>query len=654
MCPFMPPSAWFRAPHRLVTLFLLVTLVPSLLLLAFGWRIVQQDRELERRQADLLREQAADVIVATLEQAVAATEQALRSESASGSIATTEDSVVLAITPSTVVTVPAGRLLFLPRAAPGQEAPAGAFTEGEDLEHRRGDAAAATAWFAARTRSTDGALRAGALIRMARNLRKAGHPDLALDAYSQARALRGTSVSGTPTDLLARWAACTVLEEAGRSAQLAEEARELRALLLARRWPIERAAFDMYFADASRWYGVAAPSPDKTLSLAAELFWRDVPTGAEPASGRRSLTVDGHQFTVLWHRAPGGLRALLAGQRFAERHWLSRVTALEARHQARVTLRDPVAPRLDDGTARRSSADSGLPWTVTVATDAAALTARAGERQTIWLVALAILAVLVTAGTYATVRAVSRELAVARLQSDFVAAVSHEFRTPLTSLRQLTEMLIDRPDSPPEKRESYYKALARQTERLHRLVESLLDFGRMEAGTSPYRRTPSAAAPLLAEIVDQFASDDAARGHAVRLRIASAGTIAVDRDVLNNALWNLLDNAAKYSPAGSTIDVDVSTDGSQLAVAVRDRGFGIPAAEHAEIFRKFVRGERARAERIPGTGIGLAMVQHIVVAHGGTVTVESAAEEGSTFTIRLPLLTEAMPREQEEAGCLGS
>ena len=248
----------------------------------------------------------------------------------------------------------------------------------------------------------------------------------------------------------------------------------------------------------------------------------------------------------------------------------------------------------------------------------------------------------VTAGGLVIItRSVVRDLAVARLQSDFVSAVSHEFRTPLTSLRQLTEVLLDGRVAAEDRRETYYRALARQTDRLHRLVESLLDFGRMEAGTSPYRLEPLDACALVRSVVEEFR---AGRGREGLPRGAAGGQppgvrrrrLPADREALTHALWNLLDNAVKYSPECRTVWVDVERTGiAAWPIRVRDRGLGVPRHEHADIFERFVRGADAKAHGIKGTGIGLAMVRHIVSAHGGDVGVESVPGEGSTFTIAL-------------------
>ncbi len=157
---------------------------------------------------------------------------------------------------------------------------------------------------------------------------------------------------------------------------------------------------------------------------------------------------------------------------------------------------------------RRSSAETGLPWTIVV-TDGQRAPESAGlasQRRTL-AAGVALLFVVVSTGAYLMGRSISRELAVARLQSDFVAAVSHEFRTPLTTLHQFTTLLIDDDDLPATKRQGFYEALARATDRLTHLVESLLDFGRMEAGAHPYRMEPLNAGSLVADVVADFQRD---------------------------------------------------------------------------------------------------------------------------------------------------
>ncbi len=138
-------------------------------------------------------------------------------------------------------------------------------------------------------------------------------------------------------------------------------------------------------------------------------------------------------------------------------------------------------------------------------------------------------------------------------------------------------------------------------------------------------------------MVTEFRGEAAGNGYGVELSVRE-GVPAVDADpdALTHAVWNLLDNAVKYSPEHRAVWVDVGRQGEDVAIAVRDKGLGIPAGEQKAIFQKFVRGAAARLHEIKGTGIGLAMVRNIVQAHGGKVLLDSAPGVGSTFTILLP------------------
>jgi len=612
--------AWIRPPRHLLALFLLVTLAPAALLLVFGWRLLQQDRELQLRQVTQHREQLADLAVVSLQQSLAALTLRLDDPD---SIPAAPDSTVVVVTPEAT----RGKLLFYPFTTTGKEASTALFADGEEMEIRDHDPTRAAAWFANLARSADPAVRAGALIRQARALRSAGEAQKALSVLARAAEIQGVAITGIPSDLFARWMECEVLEAAQRTSELKEKAAVLHADLLSRKWHLDRAAFELHESDAAKWMGGAPDTfaaSDVALASAVEWLWAKWSAAPGDArSARETVLLENHQMTLLWKGDRSRLTALIAGPDYAREQWLSKLPG--------ITLQDPA-----QGQVRRSAAETGLPWTVTVASsrDEAEL---AGSRERLWLAGLVLLALLVVAGTYLIARAATRELAVARLQSDFVAAVSHEFRTPLTSLRQLTEVLRDGRVQSDDRRQTYYDAMVRQTERLHQLVESLLDFGRMEAGRSPYRMQPLDACAWVSSVVEQFSRENAGRGYQVDLDITgTAATIAADAPALTNALWNLLENAVKYSPECRTVWVSAERDQQRLLVRVRDRGLGIPPEEQKEIFRKFVRGSGAKVLGIQGTGIGLAMVEHIVKAHGGEVRVESEPGAGSTFTMLLP------------------
>jgi signal transduction histidine kinase len=292
-----------------------------------------------------------------------------------------------------------------------------------------------------------------------------------------------------------------------------------------------------------------------------------------------------------------------------------------------------------------NAAETGLPWDIylTPAGPGGGVQPYPWEvqrRNLLW-VGLVLLVAVVVGGGYFMLRVVARELAVARQQNEFVAAVSHEFRTPLTSLRQFTDLLQDDDALPVAKRRRFYQAQARATARLQGLVESLLDFGRMEAGAHPYLRRPLDVAALVRGVTEDFGREVEAQGFTVQAVTEECGEVEADADALTRALWNLLENAVKYSGDSRTVWVRVERNGGEVAIRVEDRGMGIPRSEQRSVFRRFVRWAEALRNGIKGTGIGLAMVEHTMRAHDGRVELESAPGQGSVFTIRLPQAGEA-------------
>lgn len=225
----------------------------------------------------------------------------------------------------------------------------------------------------------------------------------------------------------------------------------------------------------------------------------------------------------------------------------------------------------------------------------------------------------------------------AQQQSDFVAAVSHEFRTPLTSLCQFTELLAKDRVEGEEDRRRFYGVLARESQRLRRLVEGLLNFGRLDAGALDYRFETLDPDALTRRVVAEFEEEGNAGGHHIECRTDnSLPKVRADREALGCVIWNLVDNAVKYSPDQSAVCVRIGRAGSRVSISVRDEGVGIARAEQTAIFRKFTRGAAARALHVRGTGIGLAMAHQITHDHGGEIGVDSEPGKGSTFTVFLP------------------
>jgi signal transduction histidine kinase len=252
--------------------------------------------------------------------------------------------------------------------------------------------------------------------------------------------------------------------------------------------------------------------------------------------------------------------------------------------------------------------------------------------------AFALLLVVIAGGIVLMYRLVRRETEVARLKSDFVANVSHDLKTPLSVIRMFAETLeLGRVTDEPRRRE-YYQVITRESERLSRLIENVLDFSRIEGGRRTYDMAPTAVEPLVRETVEAFAYPLAQGGFKVEIDVApDLPDVPMDRAAIGQALANLVDNAIKYSGERKSLRVEAGALESGLALSVTDEGMGIPQEEQAKIFEKFYRVGRSETQGCRGSGVGLALVRHVAAAHGGRVTVESRPGAGSRFTLWVPL-----------------
>jgi signal transduction histidine kinase len=198
--------------------------------------------------------------------------------------------------------------------------------------------------------------------------------------------------------------------------------------------------------------------------------------------------------------------------------------------------------------------------------------------------------------------------------------------------------MLEQGDTKPERLSDYYRALGKESRRLHTMVESLLDFGRMDSGRRTYDFCETDAAELVDQVTEEFTDRSATAGHRIEKAPlpGSAVFIRADREALTLALRNLVDNAMKYSPVSSSVRVAVTSSNGTVAVSVEDHGPGVSAEERRAIFRKFTRGAAARSLNVKGTGIGLTMAHQIVKAHGGRLELDSELGRGSIFTIFLP------------------
>ena len=229
-----------------------------------------------------------------------------------------------------------------------------------------------------------------------------------------------------------------------------------------------------------------------------------------------------------------------------------------------------------------------------------------------------------------------REANLSELQADFVSKVSHEFRTPLTSIRLFAETM-ERAPSNPEVLAQCRAGLERETARLTRLIERLLDWGRMESGRYKFDMRKEKVASIVDEAVVAF--DPARRQDGLDFASDVAPDIAdvvVDRHALVDALVNLLSNAVKYGGTPPLVRLRAFESEGVVTFEVTDNGEGIPKPEHKRIFEKFYRIDDRLSREREGSGLGLAIVKHIARAHKARIAVESEIGKGSTFRIALP------------------
>ena len=249
-----------------------------------------------------------------------------------------------------------------------------------------------------------------------------------------------------------------------------------------------------------------------------------------------------------------------------------------------------------------------------------------------------LLAGILAFGLTLTIRSITHELELARMKSDFVSTVSHEFKSPLTSIRQLAEMLqADRVPSE-ERRHRYYDELVQQSQRLSLLVDNILDNARMEEGRKTFDFEMVDMGALLEDIVSTFQQRVRHEGFTIHAEIGeSLPQISVDRSDIAQTITNLIDNAVKYSGEAREIYIRAFVEDQDLVIAVEDFGIGIKQEEIEKVFERFYRGGDELTRAVKGSGLGLTLVKQMVEAHHGTVHVESEPGRGSTFSIRLPL-----------------
>ena len=256
--------------------------------------------------------------------------------------------------------------------------------------------------------------------------------------------------------------------------------------------------------------------------------------------------------------------------------------------------------------------------------------------RSFWI--LVCLSVLIIGGLVLTRHIVSKEMALARLKSDFVSNVSHELRTPLALIRLYAETLELGRITTSEKKQQYYRIIRKESERLTALINNILDFSRIEAGRKEYEFRNTDIAELVHNTLESYRYQIEQQGFAFEENIDSnLPAVPVDREAIARALVNLVNNALKYSSEEKFLGVKLYRDNGVVKLEVADHGIGIARRDQTKIFEKFYRAGDPLVHNTKGSGLGLSLVRHITMAHGGDIAVESTPGKGSKFILSLPL-----------------
>ncbi len=279
------------------------------------------------------------------------------------------------------------------------------------------------------------------------------------------------------------------------------------------------------------------------------------------------------------------------------------------------------------------------PWRIEayrVETKVAGLT---GLHKSFYFWTILTLMLILSFGVVLIVRTVVHEMEVLKIKSDFVSSVSHEFKTPLTSIKTLTERLMAGKVKDKARMNRYFSVISQDTDKLTRLVGNILDFAKIEEGKKEYDFEETDMSKWLDQTIENFRNENLQREIKINTRIpADIYYLKIDKNALAMAINNLLDNAIRASTKKNEIEVIVNKNENSLIIKVKDYGIGIPHGELDKIFEKFYQGSNAIRLSTKGTGLGLTLVRHTIEAHGGEVLVESKINQGSTFTLLLPII----------------
>jgi two-component system, OmpR family, phosphate regulon sensor histidine kinase PhoR len=254
---------------------------------------------------------------------------------------------------------------------------------------------------------------------------------------------------------------------------------------------------------------------------------------------------------------------------------------------------------------------------------------------------IVLLTIILGSGIFFLYRNIRREIQLSQAKSEFVSNVSHEIRTPLSLIGMFAETLDTGRVTTEEKKKEYYSIISKETTRLSRIVNRILNFSQMDANKKRFNFVPLQLNDLCKNILETYFYHFQEKGFEFKFEPAEdLGLIQGDRESISEAIINLLDNAIKYSGENKHVTLRTGRDYNFRFVEVADQGIGIARRHHHEIFEQFFRAPTGDIHTTKGSGLGLTLVKKIMEAHHGVVTVDSTPGKGSTFRLKFPVLKE--------------
>jgi len=672
-------------------MFSLATAAAAIVLVYFAWREADQERlvwEQGQRQrleqaADLVAEKTLSTLSDLLSRLSRQYHPGVRTQEDPSSVDRATIAELFVIRPDGEVTFPLFRPPFRLRssgagiASGASEEKTDKFRSAELLEFGGKDfPAAVQAYRAVRSSAVTRSQRGWAINAMARALTKAGRSNEALMAYRDLVRELGAerSEDGIPLGIIGGFASAQVMESAGTFEDAADSLLDLSERLISGEYELDKSQFTYFFGEAGDRFStivvrLEAGSSRRALENRHEALLKvggDILARAEWAElismNPGLYRKDQLSFAILPARPTPYLvgsvplsGGLAYGAVFDPGQIAARLIPEIARSPAlgdglQVSLEAGTPPALSKSAPVHGGLDARLisferslapdltSWTIRVRLDRPMGTVPGfGSRRALYVAAALLLAGAVFIGGLVTIHGLAREMELIRLKTDFVATVSHELRTPLTSIRYISDLLRDGRVVEEDRRSQYYETLHQESARLGRIIENILDFSKIEAGLKEYRFVRTDAGPFTADIAARFSEVIALKGFRLKTSVASPlPAVAMDAEALGRALFNLLDNAAKYSGESRELEIRVSSDLRNVRWEIVDHGTGIPEEDLGRIFERFFRSRRDALADVKGSGIGLTITKHIVEAHGGTISVASEIGRGSTFTVMIP------------------